>query len=204
MVRRRKDQQPVATAPEQERADRMAAAQRGDAVAYAALLTSLLPPLRAFVHRRGVVASEVEDVVQEILISIHRARHSWEPDRPFDPWLWAIARNASTDALRRLARERERRDLTADRFEASAPAAADPARDPEHQLAAHELAPELAAALGRLPKAQREAVELLYVEQLSVAEAAARAGVSAAALRVRAHRGSRALRRALRTGSAHD
>jgi RNA polymerase sigma-70 factor (ECF subfamily) len=180
-----------------ERAAWMAAAQNGDAAAYASLLTSLLPVLRAFVRRRGVDASAVEDVVQEVLLLIHRARHTWRSDRPFDPWLWAIARNATTDALRRQLRERARRERARDQ------AAAEPAPvgdDPEAQLAARELTPSLLAALERLPAAQRQAVELLYVEQVSVAEAAARAGVSASALKVRAHRGSRALRAALTQG----
>jgi RNA polymerase sigma-70 factor (ECF subfamily) len=202
MVRRRRDLEPAARAEEDERAGWMAAAQRGDVGAYECLLTSLLPPLRAFVRRRGVEASEVEDVVQEILLLIHRARHTWRADRPFDPWMWAIARNASTDALRRQSRERSRRDHAADLFgeggtdieELVAPGAG----DPEQQLTGQELAPALTEALSRLPASQREAVELLYVEQLSVAEAAARAGVSPGALKVRAHRGSRALREALR------
>jgi RNA polymerase sigma-70 factor (ECF subfamily) len=182
----------------------MKAAQGGDGAAYQLLLGSLLPPLRAFVRRRGVEASEVEDVVQEILLSIHRARHTWRADRPFDPWLWAIARNASTDALRRQVREWSRRVPAPRSFNGgSTPletlAADERSSDPEAQLAAAELTPKLAEALARLPASQREAVELLYVEQLSVVEAATRAGVSPAALKVRAHRGSRALRAALRS-----
>jgi RNA polymerase sigma-70 factor (ECF subfamily) len=183
----------------------MADAQNGDAAAYESLLTSLLVPLRAFVRRRGVESHEVEDVVQEILLLLHRARHTWRPDRPFDPWMWAIARNASTDALRRQTRERRERDRAPDRLRRApmateALAADSGSSDPEVQLTAHELTPALAEALARLPAAQRQAVDLLYVEQLSVAEAAARAGVSPSALRVRAHRGSRALRNTLRTG----
>jgi RNA polymerase sigma-70 factor (ECF subfamily) len=194
MVGRSTDEAAAHRRAEAERAARMAAAQNGDAAAYAALLTSLLPLLRGFVRGRGVDASEVEDVVQEIVILIHRARHTWRADRPFDPWMWAIARNASTDALRRLARERARRNLAADPLDD----AADDAPDAEALLASRELTPPLAHALAALPEAQRQALELLYVEQLPVAEAAARAGVSASALKVRAHRGSRALRRALR------
>jgi RNA polymerase sigma-70 factor (ECF subfamily) len=49
----------------------------------------------------------------------------------------------------------------------------------------------------RLPEKQREAVALIQLDGLSVAEAAARVGVSAGALKVRAHRGYRALRKAL-------
>lgn len=170
----------------------MAAAQRGDGAAYASLLTSILPPLRAFVRRRGVDDGEVEDVVQEVLLSIHRARHTWRASRPFDPWMWAIARNASTDALRRQLRDRARRGPTAEEAELAADGAG-----PEDLFLAGEVSPELARALAGLPAAQREAVELLYVEQLSAAEAATRAGVTVSALKVRAHRGSRALRAAL-------
>jgi RNA polymerase sigma factor (sigma-70 family) len=177
-----------------QRAAWMAAAQKGDGTAYASLLTSLVPVLRGFVRRRGVDASAVEDVVQEVLLLIHRARHTWRPDRPFDPWLWAVARNATTDALRRQVRERARRERARDQVAAEPPRAPD---DPEARLAARELTPGLREALANLPAAQRQALELLYVEQVSVAEAAARAGVSPSALKVRAHRGSRALRAAL-------
>lgn len=182
----------------------MAAAQQGDATAYEWLLSSLLLPLRAFVRGRGVHASEVEDVVQEILLLIHRARHTWRAEQPFDPWMWAIARNASTDALRRQSREHVRRDHTRDRFGDESTATDDlvadsDSSDPELRLTAAEFTPALTEALARLPAAQRQAVELLYVEQLSVAEASERAGVSPGALKVRAHRGSRALRGALRS-----
>jgi len=126
MVRRSRDQTPATRPAEAERARWMAAAQDGDAAAYASLLSSLLPLLRGFVRGRGVDGSEVEDVVQEIVILIHRARHTWRADRPFDPWMWAIARNASTDALRRLARERSRRYRGPERFGIAAPLEAPP------------------------------------------------------------------------------
>jgi RNA polymerase sigma-70 factor (ECF subfamily) len=190
----------AATSREDERARWMVAAQVGDAAAYESLLVSLLPVLRAFVRRRGIDGSEVEDVVQEVLLLIHRARHTWRPDRPFDPWMWAVARNATTDALRRQGRERSRRDPIPDELgenQLAAGAAGERQSDPERLLASSELEPRLSHAMGTLPAAQRQAVELLYVEQLSVAEAAARAGVTTTALKVRAHRGTRALRAAL-------
>lgn len=179
----------------------MTAAQGGDREAYELLLASLLVPLRAFVRRRGVEDAAVEDVVQEILILIHRARHTWRPERPFDPWLWAIARNASTDALRRQARERARREPAGSEAIEQIASGGEQASelDPELRLTSRELPERMAAALQALPDGQRQAVELLYVEQLTVTEAAARAGVSPGALKVRAHRGSRALRSALET-----
>lgn len=61
-----------------------------------------------------------------------------------------------------------------------------------------EISPVLARALAELPRAQREAVELLHIHELSSAEAAERLGISAVALRVRAHRGYKALRAKLK------
>ena len=183
---------------EAQRSAWMQAAQRGDSEAYECLLASLLAPLRGFVRRRGVDDAAIEDVVQEILILLHRARHTWRSERPFDPWLWAIARNATVDALRRQTRERSRRDPAGtDAIEVFAHAGPDGEIDPELRLTAREIPQRLVEAMRQLPDGQREAVEMLYVEQISVVEAAQRAGVTPGALKVRAHRGSRALRLAL-------
>ena len=177
-----------------ERAAWMAAAQNGDAAAYASLLTSLLPVLRAFVRRRGVDASAVEDVVQEVLLLIHRARHTWRSDRPFDPWLWAIARNATTDALRRQLRERARRDRARTR---PRPSRRPPRTIPRRGSPRASSPPGCARRSSVCRRRSARRWSSSYVEQVTVAEAAARAGVCATALKVRAHRGSRALRAAL-------
>ncbi len=164
----------------------MAAAQEGDADSYQRLLRALLPALRGFVMRRLGDPSGVEDVVQNVLLSIHRARHTYRPERRFEPWLWTIARNAIIDAQR--ARSiRQQREQPLDEEDV----AVDASQLPE---AAQPLSLGLSRALGELPPNQREAVELLHVQQLSVAEAAARVGVTPGALKVRAHRGYRALR----------
>ena len=164
----------------------MTAAQNGDAAAYERLLGVLLPALRGFVTSRLGDPSTVEDVVQNVLLSIHRARHTYRPERPFQPWFWTIARNAITDA-QRLRGKRQRREEPLDDLEI--------AGDGERELlAALPLSMGMTRALGELPESQRQAVELLHVEQLSVAEAAARVGVTPGALKVRAHRGYRALR----------
>jgi RNA polymerase sigma-70 factor (ECF subfamily) len=164
----------------------MAAAQSGDSAAYEKLLMETLPHVRRFVRRRVFDPGALEDVVQNVFLSIHRARHTYRSERPFSPWLFAIARNAVTDHIRvrgrRLARERSLE-------EEGVPEPAAPPPQLEEGLS-----PELARALAELPPKQREAVELVQVEGLSVAEAAARAGVSVGALKVRAHRGYRALR----------
>ncbi len=100
-------------------------------------------------------------------------------------------RNAVIDSLRHRGRrvEREVGIEAIDSF--PDPKASAPPKD-------ERLSPELSRALAELPSKQREAVELIQLQGLSVAEAALRAGVSPGALKVRAHRGYRALRERLR------
>ena len=162
----------------------MAAAQDGDSVAYERLLQEILSPLRGFVASRLGDPASVEDVTQNVLLSLHRARHTFRPERRFEPWFWTIARNAIIDAQRSRSTRQRREEPLLD---------SDIAVDPEDPRAG-ELSPELARALAELPIHQREAVELLQVHQLSVAEAAVRVGITPGALKVRAHRGYKALR----------
>lgn len=167
----------------------MTAAQSGDSAAYEKLLLELMPHVRRFVRRRLFDASAVEDVVQNVFISLHRARHTWRSERRFEPWLHAVARNAVTDHLRRRGRRAGREvSLEAD-------GVPEPALEPT--TPDDGLSQDLIRALEALPSAQRQAVSLLQLEGLSVAEAATRAGVTRSALKVRAHRGYRALRRKL-------
>lgn len=168
--------------------DWMAAAQDGDAGCYLALLEELLPYVRGFVGRRLGGSDACEDVVQNVLLSVHRARHTYRPERPLGPWLHAIARNAVTDHLRARGR-RAPYELSLELEGVPEPSAA-----PAPTVFDTALSPELAGALDTLPPAQRQAVELLHIEGLSVADAASRVGISQSALKVRAHRGYRALR----------
>jgi RNA polymerase sigma-70 factor (ECF subfamily) len=165
----------------------MIAAQAGDRDAFEKLLLELLPVARRQVARRVADPSAREDIVQSALVSLFRARHTYRGSRPFAPWFHAVVRNALVDALRARARRGAReRSLEAEGVPEPSVPPAHPGED--------ALSPELASALAALPPAQREAVELIHVDGLSVAEAAERAGVSVSALKVRAHRGYRAMR----------
>jgi RNA polymerase sigma-70 factor (ECF subfamily) len=168
----------------------MEAAQAGDEEAYRGLLTELLPVIRGQVRARMSDPADAEDVVQNALISIHRGRHSYRPERPFGPWMRTIVRHSIIDAFRQQGRRRQR-ETPVEGIELL-PDPAEPL-DPDRG----RLSPQLATALGSLPAKQREAVELIHLDGLSVAEASARVGVSPGALKVRAHRGYRALRRLL-------
>lgn len=167
----------------------MKAAQAGDAAAYHSLLRAIQPRIRAMVGARIRDAAAAEDVVQNALLSIHRGRASYRAERPFEPWMRAIVRNCVIDHFR----ERKRRG---DR-EVDTPLEEWPDEGGGGDRERERLAPELEAALAALPDAQREAVTLVQIKGLSVAEAALQAGVSPGALKVRAHRGYRAMRSAL-------
>jgi len=79
----------------------MRLAQRGDQTAYAELLGVLTTVTRQFARRKSGDVPWVEDVVQETLISVHRARHTYDPGRPFAPWFYAIAAHRVVDVYRR-------------------------------------------------------------------------------------------------------
>src|SRR5262249_32665943 len=165
----------------------MIAAQAGDRAAYEKLLRELLPYARHRVARSVRDRWAQEDIVQNGLLSLHRARHTYRPERPFTAWLHAILRNALIDWSRARGR-RAAREVSLDAEPALEPAV--PPQMPRDEA----LGPEMAQALAALPATQRAAVELIHVEGLSVDAAAALLGVSRGALKVRAHRGYKALR----------
>lgn len=72
----------------------MRAAQQGDRVRYAVLLTAVIPPLRRAARSRWpqAGAAEIEDAVQETLLALHTSRHLYDPSRPFMPFLFGIMR----------------------------------------------------------------------------------------------------------------
>ncbi|PCE34456.1 sigma-70 family RNA polymerase sigma factor [Burkholderia ubonensis] len=168
----------------------MAHAQAGDRAAYRRLLESVTPYLRRLAARHGVGPDTVDDVVQEILVSLHQARGTYSPERPFGPWLVAIASRRIVDALRRQGRALARETPL----------------DPEHETLSGDGAnlmeeaadaQVLRAMLAQLPPGQRDAVRLLKLEEMSLKEAALATGMSVAALKVAVHRGIKTLRKLL-------
>ena len=152
----------------------MAAAQRGDAARYRRLLGELRPWLTRYYVKR-LPSAVVDDAVQETLIAIHEKRHTYEPARPFGPWLSAIARYKWIDRLRSLKR-RATEPLSEDL------AAAD------HESAVVS-ATVLEQLLASLKPAQAEAIRLVKIHGLSIEEASARTGQSVSLVKVNIHRG---------------
>jgi RNA polymerase sigma-70 factor (ECF subfamily) len=166
----------------------MAAAQGGDGAAYADLLRQATPLVRVLVRRRFADPTACEDVVQDVLLTLHRVRQTYDPHRPFTPWLAAIAARRCIDALRRRGR------LAA--FETHEDGLYETYADPSanKEVEAGHAQEEAAVLLATLTPGQRQALELVKLKELSLAEASTISGQSVGALKVNVHRAIKALR----------
>lgn len=178
----------------QRLADLMRAAQAGDHSAYAKLLTEIAPLLRRTVRRQRKLlqTADIEDIVQDILLSLHAVRATYDPNRPFLPWLLAITRNRLVDNTRRYAR------LAANEVAVEHLPETFSEDSTNKIVERHDDEVMLRRAVEDLPKGQRAAVEMLKLRELSLKEAAAASGMSISALKVAVHRGIKGLRARLR------
>jgi len=170
----------------------MMLAQAGDTEAYSQLLQKVTIRLRRIVRRsRSFLADEdIEDLVQDILLSLHSVRATYDPQRPFMPWLLAITRNRLADGARRYART-SLREVTTDYLDVTF---ANESSNRTEDVFGKE---DLKNAIDGLPAAQRNAVEMLKLREMSLKDAAAVSGMSIGALKVATHRAMIALRKIL-------
>ena len=168
----------------------MAHAQMGERAAYRRLLEEITPYLRALAAKCHADPRDIEDTVQDVLLTLHAIRHTYDPTRPFGPWLVAIAHRRIADRLRRQVRRRSREtELTLEHETLAAPEAND------SEAMSEALA--LRRAVDGLPPVQREAVTLTKLHEMSLKQAAATSGMSIAALKVATHRALKSLRKRL-------
>jgi RNA polymerase sigma-70 factor (ECF subfamily) len=162
----------------------------GDARAYRLFLDELAKRLRAFLRKRLYDGQDhVEDLVQETMLAVHNARATYRRDQPVTAWVHAIARYKLMDYLRARMRQDVFNDPLDDAeslFQDSCEQAVDARRD-------------IAVLLSRLPERQRVPIELVKLQELSVAEAALHSGMSESAVKVGIHRGLKALAAYLRS-----
>lgn len=175
------------SAPEASWSDLLAAAQAGDGDAYHRFLTQIIPFVRALARRRVSSHDSVEDIVQDVLLTVHRVRHTYEPGRPVQPWLAAITSRRSIDALRKSARTGAREVHDPGAYETFA----DPAANTTETA---EPARMLERLVGGLPARQREALELTKLKEMSLSEASAASGQSLSSIKVNVHRAIKRLR----------
>jgi RNA polymerase sigma-70 factor (ECF subfamily) len=174
----------------------MARAQDGDRHAYRVLLEGMTPYLRTLASRCFKEPTDAEDAVQDVLLTVHAIRHTYDPGRPFGPWLVAIANRRIIDRLRRHIRARSREMELSAEHETFSPDAAN-----FHFDDASADSAALHAAITTLPSDQREAISLLKLKEMSLKEAALASGRSVSALKVATHRAIKSLRKRLRQSS---
>lgn len=178
----------------------MIAAQRGDRTAYRDLLLAVTPYIRR-IAARHVPRDEVEDAIQEVLLVIHDIRHTYEPVRPFKPWLSTIASRRCVDLLRRKS-TRSRHEMLVDEDLDFVP---DLGAGPEEAASREETMAQLHDAIAQLPQRQREAVKLLQIEELSANEASEKCAQTPGALKVACHRALKTLKGVLASkGGPHE
>ena len=152
----------------------MVAAQSGDARAYRTLLGEVGLWLHRYYHRR-LPPAQVDDAIQDTLLAMHEKRHTYDPARPFPPWLAAIARYKWIDRLRAM-KTAPTEALTEDLAVG------------DHEAAVSS-SHSLDRLLGELKPAQAEVIRLVKLQGFSIAEASARTGQTASLVKVNIHRG---------------
>lgn len=178
----------------------MRQAQAGDRATYQRLLQALVPYLTAIARRHFGAADGVEDAVQDVLMIVHRVRHTYEPERPFKPWLATIANRHCIDLMRRARRRQQQEAVDPTVLDTHA----DDAPVPEDALQRERASENFRRTVASLPQRQRTAVELLKLQELSLREASEASGLSIPALKVGVHRAVKSLRRKLGVENDND
>jgi RNA polymerase sigma-70 factor (ECF subfamily) len=157
----------------------MVACQKGDQQACTVLLTEVQLWLERYFRRRCPPA-QLDDLVQEVLLAVYTKRATYDPERPFLPWLAAISRYRWVDHLRKVYRNAE--DALEDY---------DAPEDSDEESVLARLS--LERMFGHIPDKQSDVIEMVKIEGLSIREAADRSGQTESAVKVNIHRGLKKL-----------
>lgn len=169
-------------------AELMSAAQQGDQKAYHKLLTEITPFVRNVLYKRVGQHDWVEDVLQDVLMGLHHARHTYDPTRPFHSWMLAIARYKTMDALRKYYRKGDVEFADSDFLVTLADVSANTSPD------RHEDARDLAEMFSVLKPKQQRLLTLTKLQGRAVAEVAASENMSESTVKVSVHRALKELK----------
>jgi len=157
----------------------------GDQRAYAELLRETSRFLRPFLARRLGFTNEVDDLLQEILISIHKARHTYDGERPYKPWMYAIAKFRLQDYLRAHYSDQLRHAVDFDELEEILA---------EHVTETAFSYESISGEVQKLPEKQAAILQLMHQEGYTAKEVAEKLGMNESAVKVAAHRAYKVLR----------
>lgn len=160
----------------------------GDQQAYALLLKETSRILRPFLAKRLLFTNEVDDLLQEILISIHKARHTYDGNRPYMPWVYAIAKFRLQDYLRAHYSDQLRDAIELSELEESLP---------EHVTETAISYESISGEIQKLPEKQATILRLMHQDGYTAKEVAEKMGMNESAVKVAAHRAYKILREKL-------
>ena len=155
----------------------------GDSAKYQRFLCEITPILRRVVLKK-LPAADAEDTVQEILISIHKARHTYDGNRPIMPWLFAITQFRINDALRRVYAGARHESVDIDDL-------ADVLPDVTETESSNESIDDM---LKNVPEREQKILTMMHVEGYTAKETGNRLGMKESAVKVAAHRAIKKLR----------
>lgn len=164
----------------------MCLAQQGNEQAYHSLLTEISQVIAAYLTKHFGIDELVDDCVQECLITIHQARHTYDPNRLFRPWLFALVRHKAIDLLRKqnhyhsLLKQQHSLQQHSDQYMDNS----------QYELIADTL-------FAQLDPVHRDALIMTKLIGMSSAEAAEKLDISVSALKVRVHRAIKTVRKIL-------
>lgn len=163
-------------------------AQKGDAAAYRALLSELVPVIRRNIAKSLPNTHAIDDVVQEVLISVHKALQTYDAKRPFGPWLYSIIQFRKTDFLRQHYAQNEGGRVSLD----------DP-DTPDYLISEgpEGTVKDIEDAFASLPTQQQKVVELMKIKGYSAEEVSQETGMSVSAVKVSVHRALQKLKERL-------
>ena len=168
---------------------KLSAGLAGDGPAYADFLSQLSPILRRVIGRK-IPMGDVEDVLQEVLISIHKARHTYDGERPLMPWVMAITSFRVTDCLRKTYSEMRHNQVDIADYENVLEAVTETPGENESMK-------EMLEAVGQR---ERKILSLMHVEGYTASEVGSQLGMKESAVKVAAHRAIRKIRERLGNG----
>ncbi|ARU32778.1 RNA polymerase subunit sigma-24 [Sulfuriferula sp. AH1] len=163
----------------------MQQALAGDKHAYADLLRETSRFIRPYLAKRLNTASDVDDLLQEILVSIHKARHTYDGKRPYKPWVFAIANFRLQDYLRTYYADRLRDATDLSEVENSLP---------EHVTNFDFTYESISGEVNQLPEKQAIILELMHQDGYTAKEVAVKTGMQESAVKVAAFRAYKILR----------
>jgi len=182
------------TEPTDKLAELMRRSIAGDQHAYAELLRETSQFIRPFLARRLSLTNEVDDLLQEILISIHKARHTYDGMRPYKPWAFAIAQFRLQDYLRSHYSDQLRHAIDISDVENILP------ENVTETTLSYE---SISGEIEKLPQKQATILQLMHQEGYTAKEVAAKMGMNESAVKVAAHRAYKVLREKLENDGKH-